>query len=56
MFQVGVEHDVLDHLNLVVRVVNNLQIGRRREVKHLCDLVVAGVKFDQVLNVRQLDE
>ena len=40
MLQVWVETDILDFLNHVMRVVDNLKVGRWSEVKHLSDLVV----------------
>ena len=46
MFDVRVEHDVLDSLDLVVRVVNHFKVGRWGKVKHLFDSVVASIQFD----------
>lgn len=52
--QVRVEAHVLDHFYLVVRVVDDLEVRRRSEIKHLGDAIVARVQLDQVLDVAQV--
>lgn len=49
MFQVNVLVSVVNPVNSVARVVNPLEVGGGLEVEHLPNLVVGGVKFDQVL-------
>ena len=54
MLKVWVEANVLNLLNLVVRVIDNLEVSGGREVKHLLDAVVACVELDQVLDVTKV--
>ena len=56
MLDVGVEADVLNHADLVVRVVDDFEVGHGREIKHFLDLIVACVKFDQMLDVAKVLE
>lgn len=56
MLDVGVEADVLNHADLVVRVVDDFEVSHGREIKHFLDLIVACVKFDQMLDVAKVLE
>ena len=51
---VGVEADVFNNFNLVVRVVDDFKVCWWSKVKHLSDSIVARVQLDHVLNVRQV--
>ena len=56
MLEVGVEADVLDLFDLVVRVVHHFQVRGRCEVQHLLDSVVAGVELDEMFDVSEVDK
>ena len=50
IFQVLVGMRVLNAHDFVARVIDPFKIGRRCEIKGEFQLVVRGIKFDQVLN------
>lgn len=56
MLYVGVEAHVLNHLNLIVGVVDNFKVGHRGKIEHLLDAVIAGIQFDQVLDVANVGQ
>ena len=56
MLQVRIKKHILNLRDLVVRVVNNFEVGWSGKIEHLLQAVVAGVKLNQVLNVRQVHQ
>ena len=54
MFDVWVETNVFNRLDIIVRVIYNFQVCRWGEVKHILDAIVACVELYEMLDVRQV--
>ena len=54
MFDVWVETNVFNRLDIIVRVIYHFQVCRWGEVKHILDAIVACVELYEMLDVRQV--